>query len=319
MIDAHPALKAVSPQAPLIDFFDGDDCRHNGAFLLAHNFRFFGMFPKLNPKMYDQKDSRDPDYGTPDGYKFFLDLGPLANVGQVPHNAEPFWNDQMAHGDYDDFCQARNLRPHIKAIKPAVLTVGGWYDAEDLAGTFYCYNRVAETSPECPQNVLVMGPWVHGGWARGDGDALGPVKFNAKTAAYYREKVELPFFEHHLKGGRRPTAAEGGADVRDGHEPLAAVRHLAAGGGEEGDVLVRGRPGARRPGSRRPGTRFDEYVSRPGEAGAVRREDVAADGERLHDGRPAVRRRGGRTCWCTRRRCWPRTLYVAGRSRSSCT
>jgi putative CocE/NonD family hydrolase len=200
MIDAHPALKAVSPQAPLIDFFDGDDCRHNGAFLLAHNFRFFGMFPKMNPRMYEKKDSRDPDYGTPDGYKFFLDLGPLAKIGSFLNNAEPFWADQMAHGDYDDFCKARNLRPHIKDIKPAVLTVGGWYDAEDLAGTFYCYNRVVETSPKCPQNVLVMGPWVHGGWARGDGDALGPVKFNAKTAPYYREKIELPFFEYHLKG-----------------------------------------------------------------------------------------------------------------------
>ena len=201
MIDAHPALKAVSPQAPLIDYLDGDDCRHNGAFLLAHNFRFFGMFPKLNPKMYASKDSRDPDYGTPDGYKFFLDLGPLSNADQkYLKKAEPFWQDQMDHGDYDDFCKARDLRPHIKNIQPAVLTVGGWYDAEDLAGTFYCYERVKATSPQCPQNVIVMGPWVHGGWARGDGDALGPVKFNAKTADYYREKVELPFFEHHLKG-----------------------------------------------------------------------------------------------------------------------
>jgi putative CocE/NonD family hydrolase len=203
MIDAHPALKAVSPQAPVIDFFDGDDCRHNGAFLLAHNFRFFGMFPKLNPHMYDKKDSRDPDYRTPDGYNFFLNLGTLSNMGRFLGNAtpyEPFWNDQMAHGDYDAFCQARNLRPHIKGIRPAVMTVGGWYDAEDLAGTFYCYQRVAESSPECPQNVLVMGPWVHGGWSRGDGDALGPVKFHAKTANYYREKVEVPFFEYHLKG-----------------------------------------------------------------------------------------------------------------------
>ena len=200
MIDAHPALKAVSPQAPVLDFFDGDDCRHNGAFLLAHNFRFFGNFPKMNPRMYDKKDSRDPDYGTPDGYDYFLKLGPLSNIGRVLGNAEPFWADQMAHPEYDDFCKARNLRPHITAVKPAVLTVGGWYDAEDVAGTFACYQRVAATSPKCPQNVLVIGPWVHGGWARGDGDALGPVKFNAKTAAYYRDKVELPFFEQHLKG-----------------------------------------------------------------------------------------------------------------------
>ncbi len=201
MIDAHPALKAVSPQAPVLDFFDGDDCRHNGAFLLAHNFRFFGMFPKMSPKMYALKDSLDPDYATPDGYQFFLDLGPLANAEKKWNKgAEPFWTDQMAHTDYDAFCKARDLRPHVTGVKPAVLTVGGWYDAEDLAGTLHCYRRVAETSPACPQNVLVMGPWVHGGWARGDGDALGPVKFHAKTAEFYREKVELPFFEKHLKG-----------------------------------------------------------------------------------------------------------------------
>lgn len=200
MIDAHPALKAVSPQAPVIDFFDGDDCRHNGAFLLAHNFRFFGMFPKLNPKMYTQRDSRDPDYGTPDGYRYFLELGSLANISKKLPAIDSFWADQVAHGNYDDFCKARNLRPHIQKIKPAVMTVGGWYDAEDLAGTFYCHQRVAETSPEGPESVLVVGPWVHGGWARGDGASLGPVQFRAKTAEFYREKVELPFFENHLKG-----------------------------------------------------------------------------------------------------------------------
>lgn len=263
MIDAHPALKAVSPQAPLIDFFDGDDCRHNGAFLLAHNFRFFGMFPKLNPRMYDKKDSRDPEYGTPDGYKFFLDLGPLSNAGRFLNNREPFWADQMAHGDYDEFCKARNLRPHIKAIKPAVLTVGGWYDAEDLAGTFYCYNRVAETSTECPQNVLVMGPWVHGGWARGEGEALGPVKFNAKTAAYYREKVEFPFFEQHLKGVAAadplPKAAlmfETGTNRwrRFDTWPPDEGRKVTFSFGVD-QVLTTGKPP--------PGDAFDEYVSDP--------------------------------------------------------
>ncbi len=201
MIDAHPALKAVSPQAPVLDFFDGDDCRHNGAFVLAHNFRFFGMFPRLNPKMYGLKDTRDPDYGTPDGYKYFLDMGPLRNIDKLLPTIDPFWQDQKTHGDYDDFCAARNLRPHINDIRPAVMTTGGWYDAEDLAGTFHCYNRVAATSPKCPQNVLVVGPWTHGGWAFNDGDALGAVKFRAKTAAWYREKVELPFFEQHLRGG----------------------------------------------------------------------------------------------------------------------
>lgn len=263
MIDAHPTLKAVSPQAPVIDFFDGDDCRHNGAFLLAHNFRFFGMFPKLNPRMYDKRDSRDPDYGTPDGYRFFLDLGPLSNANQFLNNREPFWADQMAHGDYDDFCKVRNLRPHIKGIKPAVLTVGGWFDAEDLAGTISCYNRVAESSPQCPQNVLVMGPWVHGGWSRGDGEALGPVKFNAKTAAWYREKVEFPFFEQHLKGvaatDRLPKAAlmfETGTNRwrRFDTWPPAEGKKVTFSFGAQ-QALTTAKPPA--------GDAFDEYVSDP--------------------------------------------------------
>jgi putative CocE/NonD family hydrolase len=266
MIDAHPALKAVSPQAPVLDFFDGDDCRHNGAFLLAHNFRFFGNFPKMNPKMYDKKDTRDPDYGTPDGYDFFLKLGPLGNASKFLGNAEPFWKDQTDHPNYDAWCQARNLRPHIRKIKPAVLTVGGWYDAEDLAGTMSCYDRVAKASPDCPQNVLVMGPWVHGGWSRGYGDALGPVQFHVNTGPYYREKVELPFFEKHLKGVEMaeplPKAAlmfETGTDRWrrfDTWPPAEATKQTYHFG--PGQTLTPAQP----PKSQEGGG-FDEYVSDP--------------------------------------------------------
>ena len=200
MIDAHPALKAVSPQAPVMDMFDGDDWRHNGALLLTHNFGFEQVFNKMTPKLYRKPGSTEFDYGTSDGYQFYLQMGPLANA-DIKHfkGSSPFWNEAMKHGNYDDFCKSRDLRPHVKNIKPAVLTVGGWYDAEDLAGTLHCYQRVAASSPDCPQNVLIMGPWVHGGWSRGDGDALGPVKFNAKTSEYYRKDVEFPFFESHLK------------------------------------------------------------------------------------------------------------------------
>ena len=211
MIDAHPALKAVSPQAPVMDMFDGDDWRHNGALLLAHNFGFEQVFNKMTPKLYSRPGSTDFDYGTADGYQFFLDMGPLANA-DVKHfkGTSPYWLDSLKHGNYDDFCKSRDLRPHVNKVKPAVLTVGGWYDAEDLAGTLHCYQRVAATSPDCPQNVLVMGPWVHGGWSRGDGDGLGPVKFHAKTSEFYRKEVEFPFFEQHLKGGmsaKLPKAA----------------------------------------------------------------------------------------------------------------
>ncbi len=205
MIDAHPALKAVSPQAPVIDMYDGDDWRHNGALLILNNFAFEQVFNKMSPKIYKKNGGVDYDFGTPDYYKFFLEMGPLAKAEpDFFKGVSPTWDRVKKHGNYDDYCSSRNLRPHISKIKPAVLTVGGWYDAEDLAGTLYCYDRVAKTSPDCPQNVLVMGPWTHGGWT-GDGDSVGAVKFGAKTGEYYRKEVELPFFEHHLKDAKAPN------------------------------------------------------------------------------------------------------------------
>lgn len=205
-IDAHPALKAASPQAPVIDMFDGDDWRHNGALLLSHNFGFEQFFNKMSPKIYRPGGRVEFDYGTPDDYEFFLKMGPLKNANPLHFkDSSPYWNDIMKHGNYDEFCSSRNLRPHLKNIKPAILTVGGWYDAEDLAGTFYCYDRIAKSSFKGPQNVLVVGPWTHGGWSRGDGDQLAAVRFNAKTGEFYRNEVELPFFEHHLKDGPAPN------------------------------------------------------------------------------------------------------------------
>ena len=199
MIDAHPALKASSPQAPVTDWFVGDDFHHNGALFLPHFFNFIGNFGKPRPEPTKKYGYLPFEHGTPDGYDFFLKMGPLYNAdpkylkGQVA-----FWNEVMKHGSYDEFWQSRNIRQHVKKIKPAVMTVGGWYDAENLFGAIETFKQVEKTltSP----NTLVMGPWVHGGWSRGEGDSLGPVKFNAKTVKYYQEKIELPFFEFHLKG-----------------------------------------------------------------------------------------------------------------------
>jgi putative CocE/NonD family hydrolase len=200
MIDAHPALKAVSPQAPINDWFTGDDFHHNGVLFLPHCFNFMANFGKPRPEPTTKFGYLQFDHGTPDGYDFFLKMGPLYNAdkkylkGQVA-----FWNEAMAHGSYDEFWQARNLRPHLKNIKPAVMTVGGWFDAENLYGALETYKNVKKQSDN-PANTIVMGPWVHGGWSGGDGDKLGDTKFNAKTAHYYREQIEFPFFEFHLKG-----------------------------------------------------------------------------------------------------------------------
>ena len=197
-LDAHPALKAASPQAPIADWFIGDDFHHNGALFLPHAFNFFATLGKPRPQPTTEFPPRFV-HGTPDGYRFFLDLGPLANANRKYLKGEiAFWNDLMNHPNYDDYWQARNIRPHLRNIKPAVMTVGGWFDAEDLFGALETYKTIEQTNPGA-RNTLVMGPWFHGGWARSDGDVLGSVSFGQKTSLAYRETVELPFFNCLLK------------------------------------------------------------------------------------------------------------------------
>jgi putative CocE/NonD family hydrolase len=200
MIDAHPAVKAVSPQAPVTDWFVGDDFHHNGCFFLPHCFNFMYGFDKHRDGP-TKKMTRTPfEHDTPDGYKFFLEMGPLKNANAKYYKDKvPYWNAIQDHPNYDEFWKSRNIRQHIKNIKPAVLTVGGWFDAENLFGALETYKATEANSPP-KHNTLVMGPWDHGGWSRGTGDRLGDVRFNANTSEYYRERIELPFFEFHLKG-----------------------------------------------------------------------------------------------------------------------
>ncbi len=198
-IDAHPALKAASPQAPIADWFIGDDFHHNGALFLPHAFNFFSSFGRPRPKPTAFADDSRFNHGTTDGYKFFLEMGPLANGDKKYfHGNIAYWNEMMEHPNYDSWWQARNTLPHLKNIKPAVMTVGGWFDAEDLFGALNTYKSVEKQSPGA-YNILVMGPWFHGGWARGDGEGLGDVRFGAKTSVFYRENIELPFFNYYLK------------------------------------------------------------------------------------------------------------------------
>jgi putative CocE/NonD family hydrolase len=198
MIDSHPALKCASPQAPITDWFVGDDFHHNGVFYLPHAFRFLSGFgQKLEDPTREQP--RPFDYKTPDGYEFYLNLGPLSNAdAKYFHGKIEFWDDLMDHGTYDEFWKSRNLRPHIRNVKAAVMTVGGWYDAEDLFGALAVFRSVEKYSPDTT-NMLVMGPWFHGGWSRGDGDHLGSVNFFQKTSEFYRQNIELPFLNHYLK------------------------------------------------------------------------------------------------------------------------
>ncbi len=196
-VNAHPALKCVSPQAPIGDWFF-DDMHHHGAFFLAPNFEFLA-YTDL-PRHSFTKDWIEPFiWKTPDGYNFYMNLEPLRNTKlKYFGDSIAFWNDIIVHPNYDEFWQKRNILPHLKNIKPAVLVVGGWYDAEDLYGTFKTYQSIERNNPGI-NNTLVIGPWIHGGWARTDGSYLGNISFDSKTSLYYRDSIELPFFNYYLK------------------------------------------------------------------------------------------------------------------------
>jgi len=193
VIDSHPAIKAASPQAPVSDWFHGDDVHHNGCLFLAQEFDFDIGFNR-------PPDAPSFSQGTPDAYQFFLDMGPLANADRKYHIGQnPWWNDVMAHPNLDDFWKDRDILSRLRNVKAAVMTVGGWFDAEDLYGALHTYGAVRAKNPGTP-SLLVMGPWPHGGWSWMDGDRLGDARFGDKTGAFYREKIELPFFNYYLKG-----------------------------------------------------------------------------------------------------------------------
>jgi len=200
IIDAHPALKAASPQAPMADVFIGDDFHHNGAFFLIHAAGWlWGTAPARSNREAIGARFSPPNLGTPDGYEFFLNIGPLANINkQWFKDQVPIWNEFMQHGTYDDYWKSRNVIPHLKNIKPAVMTVVGWFDSEDKYGGVNIYHKIERESPGI-QNIIVWGPWHHGGWARIDGDTLGNIRFGSKTSLWYRENIELPFFNYYLK------------------------------------------------------------------------------------------------------------------------
>jgi uncharacterized protein len=208
MIDSHPALKAASPQAPMTDLFMGDDAYHGGAFMLAANFEFYVYFkPQQNPQL-PPKGRSQFDWGTKSAYDFYLNAGPISNLSKYLGGASALWDDQVHHDTYDAYWKARNLAPHMKNIHCAVLTVGGWFDAEDLYGPFATFHSVDEKNPGI-FNALVVGPWVHGGWARYEGKHLGRVEFASDTGEYYRKNIVFPFFEQNLKGngeGKLPKA-----------------------------------------------------------------------------------------------------------------
>ncbi len=205
-IDSHPALKAVSPQAPIADWFF-DDFHRNGAFVLPMAFNFFSRFgvPRPEPTAVGPKRF---DHHTRDGYRFFLDIGPMSNVNRRFFKEEiPFWNELAKHPNYDEFWRSRNILPHLKNVSAAVMVVGGWFDTEDLYGPLKTYESIERNNPNI-QNTLVMGPWHHGGWNSGSGRTLGDADFGFDTSEIFRDKFQLPFFRETLKGDGPPDLPE---------------------------------------------------------------------------------------------------------------
>jgi putative CocE/NonD family hydrolase len=206
MIDAHPALKASSPQAPPQDQFLGDDYHSGGAFQLSYAFNWMSSNARARNAPSDAPATRF-DFGTPDGYRFFLDLGAAANARKFFQDDVPTWNDYMAHGTYDEYWQSRHVPKDLNNITFPVLVVGGWFDAEDHYGPFMMYKALEEKSPQ-NRNKLVVGPWSHGQWARGEGSSLGNIRFDSNTSEYFRTQIELPFFNFYLKDKGTYKAAD---------------------------------------------------------------------------------------------------------------
>jgi uncharacterized protein len=200
IINSHPALKAASPQAPTADYYMGDDVYHNGAFMLGANFGFYSGFVPRAAAPAAPRPSLRFDPGTPDMYDFFLRTPvPLARMNaELFGGKATYWQEIVDHTTYDDFWKKRSLWRFMDGVKCAVLNVGGWFDAEDPVGPLKTYRSVEEKNPGIT-NMLVMGPWSHGGWSRGTGAALGNLNFGVHTSEYFRENIQFPFFMEYLK------------------------------------------------------------------------------------------------------------------------
>ncbi|HVS96816.1 MAG TPA: CocE/NonD family hydrolase [Puia sp.] len=206
--NAHPALKAVSPQAPVTDEFIGDDANHNGAFFLLDNFDFDNGFDIPRPTPVKRYPGPLFHVDIDDAYRFFLDLGPLKNSNKPEYfnHRGKIWDEYLEHSTYDAYWQSRNIRTHLKNIRPAVLVVGGWFDAEDMFGSLHTYEAIERQTPDNDDH-LVMGPWTHGAWSAKSWPRFGPLDFGQNVNIRYHG-IETAFFNHYLKDSAAAPLAE---------------------------------------------------------------------------------------------------------------
>jgi putative CocE/NonD family hydrolase len=192
LLDPHPALKAVSPQASPVDMFLGDDFHHNGAFRLSYGFEYVAM-------METDKTNASFHFDRHDTFEWYLGLRALSNVNSKYFKGKmPTWNDFVAHPNYDGFWKKQSLEPRLTSVTVPTLNVAGWFDQEDFRGPLKIY-ELLEKHDSKDQNFLVVGPWNHGGWAGGPGDKLGKMTFDSAAGKYFRSDVQAPFFAKYLK------------------------------------------------------------------------------------------------------------------------
>jgi len=202
----HPALKAVSPQAPVTDWFIGDDFHHNGAFFYMDGFDFYvaGGFGRPHPHPVNKETPMPDPYNSKDNFQYYLNQGADKNLLKFTGDSIAFFKELYRHPDYDAWWKARNARVAQYHIKPAILIVGGLFDAEDCFGAWNLYKAIKTQSPETNAK-LVMGPWYHGQWGSNDGTHLGNIEFGSNTSLTYQNEIEIPFFNFYLKGDKDPS------------------------------------------------------------------------------------------------------------------
>lgn len=219
LVKSHPSLKAVSPQAPVTDWFIGDDFHHNGVLFLQDAFTFMSTFGQPRPEPITPAQFKSSIHiSEADKYQFFLEAGTARELKEKYFgDTIQFWNDLFQHPHYDEFWKSRVITRYLKDVKPAVMVVGGFFDAEDAYGTFETYRSIEEKSMQ-NNSILVAGPWYHGGWVRSEGNRLGDIRFDKKTSVTYQEQFEHPFFKYHLKGEGRFSPSEANIFISGSNE-----------------------------------------------------------------------------------------------------
>ncbi|HEV8486873.1 MAG TPA: CocE/NonD family hydrolase, partial [Blastocatellia bacterium] len=256
MLDPHPAVKAVSPQASPADMFLGDDFHHNGAFRLSYGFEYVAMMESSNV-------NTDFKFDRFDTYEWYLRLGPLSNANKTYfHGKLPTWNDFIAHPNYDQFWQRQAFAPYLNKVTVPTLNVAGWWDQEDFYGPMKIYELLEQHDSKA-MNHLVVGPWNHGGWSHGEGTTLGKIDFPTGASKYFREKIQAPWFAYYLKDKGNVAQPEvlsfqTGANKWQSYDKwpprTSAIRNLYFQGNGKLSWEAPGRPGPRE---------FDSYVSDP--------------------------------------------------------